>query len=383
MKNKNELKIAIVHDHLTKIGGAEKVLLRIHSIFPKAPIYTLLYDEKGTKGLFSGKQFNIIPSRLQRFPGFLRKRQKLLLSKFAEVIEEFDFSQFDIVISSSNAFAHGVITRPSTFHVSYCFSPMRYIWDWHHQYLAENSIGTGLVGVNIRKILSEIRVWDRAAADRVDQWVAISNTVKDRISKYYRKDSIIVYSPADVSSIKMSDRRPEDFYLIVSRLSPYKKIDIAIEAFNKLGKKLVIVGEGTDLDRLKQMSKNNIVFLGWQSDQKVAQLYSQSKAFIFPGEEDFGLTPVESMAAGRPVIAYRRGGVTESVVDGVTGVFFDDPTPDSIIDAVMKLNTNYKDFDPAECRKQAEKFSYEKFAVEFEKVVLEGYEKFINNMNKL
>lgn len=383
MKEINNLKIAIIHDFLTKIGGAEKVLIKIHDIFPDAPIYTLLYDEKGTKGLFNGKNFRIIPSGLQRLPYSIRRRTKLMLSKYPQAIEEFDLSEFDVVISSSNSFAHGVITKPKTFHISYCYSPMRYVWDWHHEYLDENNIGTGLIGITIRKLLSKIRIWDRAAADRVDQWVAISKTVQKRISKYYRKDSKVVYSPCDVHLIQMSDRKPENFYLIVSRLSPYKKIDLAIEAFNKFGEKLVIVGEGSDMKRLKSMASPNISFLGWQSDQKVHQLYSQAKALIFPGEEDLGLTPVESMAAGRPVIAYKMGGATETVIEGKTGIFFEEPTAESLIDAVNRFELAIGSFKPQVLRAQAEKFSTERFKKEFEGIVLDGYDDYVSRMNTL
>ncbi|MFA7243698.1 MAG: glycosyltransferase [Patescibacteria group bacterium] len=383
MANKNDIKIAIVHDYLIKIGGAERVLLEMHKVFPNAPIYTLLYDEKGTKRIFSGKGFKIITSRLQKLPKFIRNRQKLLLTKFPQAIEDFDLSDYDIVISSSNSFAHGVITRPNTLHISYCYSPMRYVWDWHHEYLAENSIGFGLVGIIIRNMLSKIRVWDKSAAERVDSWIAISKTVELRIRKYYRASANVVYSPANIKNIQPTGKKPENFYLIVSRLSPYKKIDLAIEAFNKNGKKLFIVGEGSDFDRLKSTAKNNISLLGWQSDQTIAQLYARAKAFVFPGEEDFGLTPVESMAAGRPVVAYRRGGVTESVIDGKTGVFFDEPTADSLNDAINRLELIYEKISPDACQEQAKNFSTEKFASDFEKTIFAEYEKHQKMMEKI
>lgn len=382
MKNERDLKIAIVHDFLVKIGGAEKVLLEIHKIFPDAPIYTLIYSESGTKRQFAGKDFDIIPSALQKLPAIIRNRPKLLLARFPQAIEEFDLSKFDIVISSSNSYAHGVITKPKTLHVSYCYSPMRYIWDWHHQYLLENNIGYGFMSMQLRKVLSRIRIWDRAAADRVDTWIAISKTVQKRIKKYYKQDSNVIYSPVDIEKIKISEKKPENFYLVVSRLSPYKKIDLAIEAFNKLGKKLIIVGEGSDLDRLKSLAKENITFLGWQSDQTVSELMSRAKALIFPGEEDFGLTPIESMAAGRPVIAYNKGGVTETVVEGKTGLFFDDASPESLVDAVERFELSFDQFSPLDCRKQAENFSSSKFQKDFKQTVTEEYEKYQIMMGK-
>lgn len=383
MDKKIAPKIAIVHDYLIKLGGAEKVLEVIHQIFPDAPIYTLLYDKKGTRGVFDGKNYQIIPSKLQKKYDLFLKKQKFFLSSFPKAVEEFDLSEFDIVISSTNSFAHGVITKPKTFHLSYCFSPTRYLWDWHHEYLAENNLGSGLFGLLTRKLLSNLRVWDRSAAKRTDQWIAISNTVAERIKKYYRVDAKVIYSPANIECIKPTGRKPENFYIIVSRLSPYKKVGLAVEAFNKNSKKLVIVGEGSEFAKLKNLAKANIQFLGYLSDQKVASLMSEAKALIFPGEEDFGLTPIESMAAGRPVVAYKKGGVTETVIEGKTGVFFDRSTPESLSEAIDILEKTYETFSPESCRSQAEKFSIAAFKKEFKTAVEDGYKKYIEAMDKL
>ncbi len=223
--------------------------------------------------------------------------------------------------------------------------------------------------------MSQIRIWDFSASKRTDQWIAISNTVADRIKKYYRTDPKVIYSPAEIDNIKPTGRKSENFYLVVSRLSPYKKVDLAVEAFNKNGKKLVIVGEGSEQARLQKIAKSNIQFLGFLSDQKVASLMSEAKALIFPGEEDFGLTPIESMAAGRPVIAYKKGGVTETVIDGKTGIFFDKPNANSLNDAINILEKTYERFSVDACRKQAEKFSWEKMA----KVALQVFENVAKN----
>ena len=348
------MKIAIVHDFLTKIGGAEKVLLEITKIFPDAPIFTLLYDQEGTKSYFSEK--NIITSYLNKYPRSIVKSKKFLLSKFPQAIESFDFSEYDIVISSSNSYAHGIITKPSTLHICYSHSPMRFVWDWYHEYLSENKIGFSPIGLYIRKLLHDIRIWDFIAVDRVDYWLANSRNSADRIKKYYKKASTIIYPPVNLESISPSFDLPDDYYLIVSRLEPYKKIDFVIDTFNKNRKNLVIIGEGSDKSRLKKLAKDSIEFLGWQSDQSVHEYMKNAKALIFPGEEDFGITPIESLASGRPVIAYDKGGVKESITTK-TGVFFSEQNEDSLNVAVRELEKNYINFSPHECRNQAEKFS--------------------------
>ena len=364
------MRIALVHDFLTKLGGAEKVLQVLHKIYPDAPVYTLLYDKEGTRGIFEKDNYKIITSSLQNKPAFIRKRIKLLLTKFPKAIEEFDFSDFDIVISDSNSFAHGIITNPRTVHICYCYSPTRYLWDWHNEYLEENHIGVGCVGRLIRDKLSQIRVWDRMAAEGVDFWIAQSQTVADRISKYYRKKSEIINPPVDLNNFIPSGKKSKDYYLLVSRLSPYKKIYIAIEAFNKLDKCLIIAGEGSDKNRLEVLADSSkIEFLGYISDKKYRELLQNCKAFIFPGEEDFGLTPVEAMASGRPVIAYGKGGVTETVVDGKTGLFFKQASAKSLISAVKKFEKDISKFKPEVCRKQAEKFSEEIFIQKIKNVI--------------
>lgn len=368
------MKIAIVHEFLTKIGGAEKVLLALHKIYPDAPIYTLIYDKRGLGQYFSNCK--IIPSSLKKYPSFMRRRTKLFLPKLSQAIEEFDFSEYDVVISNSNSFSHGILTRPNTFHVCYCNSPMRYAWDWYHEYMKENNVGFGLIGLFIRHTLHKIRIWDKVSSQRVDFWLANSNTVKNRIKKYYQKDSLTVYPPVAVSDIEMSDNLPDDYYVIVSRLEPYKNISLAVEAFNQNGKELVIIGTGSDEQNLKKQAKNNIEFLGWQSDKSVREYLKNAKALIFPGEEDFGITPVESMASGRPVIALKRGGALETVVDGKTGLFFEEETAKSLNSAITQLEKDYTNFTPVNCRKQAEKFSAENFEKEIINIVKNEYDNY-------
>lgn len=372
------MKIAIVHDFLTKIGGAEKVLLDLHNIYPEAPIYTLLYDEKGLNGMF--KDCEIIQSSLKKYPSFLRRKTKLFLPKLAQAIEEFDFSEYDIVLSSSNSYAHGILTKPRTFHICYCNSPMRYIWDWYHEYMIENKIGYGIKGLYIRNTLHNIRIWDKVASERVDFWIANSKNVSKRLKKYYQKESKIIYPSLPVDKIEFSDNIPDDYYIVISRLEPYKKIDLAVKAFNQSGKSLVIIGTGSDQSRLKNMAKINVEFLGWQSDKSVQEYLRNAKALIFSGEEDFGLTPVEAMACGRPVVALKKGGTLETVIEGETGTFFDHETPESLNDAVDKLEKDYTKFTPNNCRKQAEKFSTDKFREQIRETVSEEYEKYMSKL---
>lgn len=375
------MRVAIVHDYLTKLGGAEKVLQVIHRIYPDAPIYTLLYDEKGTRGQFA-KGYDIRPSRLQKLPKFIRNRSKLLLSKYPEAIERFDFSRFDVVISSSNSFAHGVATLPNQLHITYCYSPMRYAWDWAHKYLEENNIGFGPIGLYVRSLISKLRQWDYYASKRTDEWLAISNTVAKRIKKYYRKDSEVIYPPTDIEELLQNKKGPGDYYLIVSRLTQYKNIDLAIKVFNDLKLPLYIIGEGADRKRLESIAKETIKFLGWKNDTDRNKYLSGCRAFLFPGEDDFGLTPVEAMAGGRAVIAYRAGGATETVVEGKTGEFFNDcASTDSLKKTILKFEKNYGSYKSFDCKEQAKKFSEEIFAKKFSLFVKKKYREF-NLSNK-
>ena len=380
MQPLEELKIAIVHDFLTKIGGAEKVLLSLHKIFPNAPTFTLLYDESGTKGLFRDCQ--IKESSLGKYPAFMKKKTKNFLPFYAKAIEEFDFSEYDIVISSSNSFAHGVITGPKTFHLSYCHSPMRYAWDYTNEYLKENKIGYGLKGIFVRRTLHKLRIWDKVASYRVDGWIANSSNVQKRIKKYYNTDSTVIYPPVPIEEIEFTENIPDDYYLIVSRIEPYKKIDLVIKAFNESSKPLVIIGTGSQTEALKKIAKENIEFLGWQSDRSVHEYMRNAKALIFPGEEDAGMTPVESMAAGRPVIAYKKGGVIESITENETGLFFEEATPQSLTDCIIKFEQNILKFSPKKCRQNAEKFSEEIFIKKILDEVKTGYKEYLTSMNE-
>lgn len=379
--NKNEnLKIALVGDFLTKTGGAQNTLRALADIYRDAPIYCLLYDEVGTKKMFVGHK--IIPSRLQNKPGFLRRNPKLMLGQYQKAIEEFDFSSYDIVISTNDSFAHGIITMPTTFHFCYCHTPARYLWDWHNEYLKENKIGFGLKGFYVRRALHQQRIWDRLSADRVDVFAANSHNVKKRIKKYWQRDSIVIYPPVRTKEIKLAGEKPDDYYIIISRLEPYKRIDLAIEACTVLQKKLLIIGEGSDKENLMSKAGPTVKFLGWQSNEKIFQYLSHAKAFIFPGEDDFGIAPLEASACGRPVIAFAKGGALETVLENKTGIFFDQATSESLIEAIKRLEINLNNFSAETCRAQAEKFSTKNFQDIFAKTVMTEYEKYQEKLKK-
>jgi len=359
------MKIAIVHDFLNQFGGAERVIKALHELFPDAPIYTLLYDEKGTAGEF--KDAKIITSKLQKKPKFIRKRHKLLLPFFAVAIEQFDFSDYDIVISSSAAWSKGIITKPETKHICYCHAPMRFVWDWSHKYLEEQKVGF-LKKIFLYPLLNYLRTWDRISAKRVDLWLANSKHTAKRIKKYYRADSKVVYPPVEVDRFEIQ-KDNAGYFLLVSRLSPYKQVDLAVRAFNKLGMHLVVIGEGQQRKELEKMAKPNVEFLGFKPDEVVKEYYENCRGFIFPGEEDFGITPVEAMACGKPVVAFRKGGCLETIIEGKTGEFFDESTSKSLIAAVRRMIKSEKQYDSERIRRQAERFSKEKFKEEILKIV--------------
>lgn len=354
------MKVALVHDYLFKLGGAERVLKVLSEMYPEAPIYTLLYDEAQVGNVFPAGR--VIPSYLQKLPKFLRERHTYFLGFLPGAIESFDFSGYDLVISSSNSFAHGIVTNTDTKHICYYHSPMRYAWDWYNEYFEElkfSKLKRGLA----KFLLHKIRMWDQLASKRPDVRLANSDNVKNRIEKYYKLDSEVIYPPVDIERFDLPKKKDEeDFFLIVSTLTPYKRIDLAVEFFNRIGKKLVIVGSGKAEGDLRARAGLNIEFRGSRSDSEVAELMSRARGFIFPGEEDFGITPVEAMAAGLPVFALRRGGVTETVIDGETGIFFEEPTLESFEEGFAKfLSWEKKFFDPDKARARAREFSREKF----------------------
>lgn len=351
------MKVAIVHDFLLKLGGAERVVKALADIFPDAPIYTLLYDEEKVGEVFPKER--VCTSVLQKYPAFIRKRYRFLTHKMPRAIEDFDFSDFDLVISSSTAFSHGIVTPVKTKHVCYCHSPMRYAWDWSNEYREENNL-YGLKGLLYARLMKYLREWDRASSDRPDKYIANSANVQKRLRKYYDAGSEIVYPPVDTERFRVNEKHA-GYFLIVSTLTPYKKIDLAVSLFNKIGRRLVIIGDGPQRNYLQNIAGENIEFLGFKPDDVVKDYLENCRALIFPGEEDFGIVPIEAMACGKPVLAYYKGGALESVVAGKTGEFFFEPTVESMEDGLARLMYNEKHYRPHTIRKHALNFSKENF----------------------
>ena len=365
------MRVALIHDHLAQDGGAEKVLKVLAEMFPEAPIYTLLYEKKNADKYF--KDRHIETSIIQKLPGGI-KHYQWYMPFMPMAVEFFDLREYDLVFSNTSSFAKGVITSPDTLHICYCHTPTRYLWDYTHQYINELKYNKYLKKI-IFLILNYVRLWDRQAAERVDIYIANSATIKKRIKKYYRREAAVIYPPVEIEKFYISGE-PEDYFLIGGRLAPYKRVDIAVEAFRDSGKKLKIFGDGVDLARLKKIAgkSKNIEFLGRVDDKAKAELYSHCQAFLNPQEEDFGITVIEAMASGRPVIAFRKGGATETVIEGKTGVFFDKQTPVAIIKAVEDFGAG--SWQPAEIRRQAERFSVERFKKEMRGFIEEEYRRF-------
>lgn len=348
------MRIALVHDYLVQYGGAERVLECFCELWPYAPIYTLVHNPEAMHGKFSGKK--IKTSFIQKLP-LASKRHRIFPQFMPMAIESFDFSAYDVVLSDSSSFAKGIITGPETLHICYMHTPMRYAWDDCHKY-TQDFYFPSIVKKIVPLAMNYIRVWDKVSIDRPDKIIANSNFVSRRINKYYRRNSDVIHPPTDVSKFFVSEKQ-EEFFLMVGRLITYKRFDIAIEAFNKLGLPLKIIGRGPELNRLKKMAGSNVEFLGRVPDEKLAEYYSKCQAFIFPQEEDFGIVAVEAMASGRPVIAYRGGDIPEHLEEGKTGIFFDNQTSDNIVEAVGKFKSS--DFDSNYIREKSLKFDKEIF----------------------
>jgi glycosyltransferase involved in cell wall biosynthesis len=347
--------IAIVHDWLTTFGGAERCLILLHRLFPTAPVYTLVHDKKNTPPELDDA--HIIPSLLQRLPGAVHDYQRYLPA-MPYAIEQFDLRSFDLIISSSHAVAKGVLTQSRQKHLCYCYTPMRYVWDLYNTYLEHTRLSSFAERV-FRLSAHYLRQWDYTSAQRVDKFLAISETVRQRIKHTYGREAPVVYPPVDTEFFKPDPAGVREYYLIVSRFVPYKRVDLAVEVFKHREEQLLVVGEGPQLSRLKHLAGRNTDFLGLVSDEELRTLYQNCRALVFPGEEDFGLTPVECMACGRPVVALGYGGAAETVVDGQTGVLFSEQTHlalDSAIDRVEQL-----ELDPAVCRSRARQFDQSVF----------------------
>lgn len=363
-----EPKVAIVCDWLTDRGGAERVILALHKLYPEAPIYTSIYNPTNFPEL---KNADVKTSFIQKFPGAKRHHQ-WYISLMPSAFESFDLSRYNIVISSSHACAKGIITKPETLHVSYCHSPPRYLWDNSHDYVENYPLPKWMKRTLIPLFLHRLRLWDRAAAERVDRYVVNSEYVKNRVQKYYRKKSEVIHPPVAMGEMKLRVRR-EPYFLAVGRLIPYKRFDLIVETFNELKLPLKIVGQGNQFSKLKKMAFENIEFLGTVSDETLTELYQNAQALIFPQVEDFGIIPPEAMAQGCPVIAYAEGGALETIKEKVSGLFFHEQTVEALKQAILEFQK--MKFDPEKVRKQAEKFSSDVFANKIDEFVAQEWEK--------
>ncbi len=359
------MKVALVHDHLAQDGGAEKVLKVFADMFPDAPIYTLLYEPANADKYYKDRR--IETSIIQKLPGGV-KHYQWYMPFMPMAVEFFDLRKYDLVLSDTASFAKGVITSPEAKHICYCHTPTRYLWSDTHQYINELKYNKYFKKI-ISLVLNYIRLWDRQAADRVDKFIANSKTVEKRISKYYRRNSQVIYPPVETEKCFLSES-VGDYFLAGCRLAPYKRIDVLIKAFLQMpDKKLKIFGDGVDMSRLKKIANNaeNIEFLGRIYEEEKYKLMSKCLAFLNPQEEDFGIAPVEVMASGRPVIAYKKGGALETVIEEKTGLFFDSQKVDSLINVIKNFDS--KNFDSHFIRKHAEKFSVERFKKEIKEFI--------------
>ena len=365
--NFTDAKIALVFDWMTIPGGAEKVNLVLHKMFPDATIFTSVLNEEKVRGFEEAK---IKTSFIQKMP-FAKTYHQIYLGMMPYAYELFDLSDYDIVISSSHSCAKGVITKPETLHISYCHTPMRYAWDNWHEYIQQYKMNP-LIKFFGKKRIHKIRMWDRLSAERVDHFIANSNTTKRRIQKYYNKPATVIYPMINKKDHKIAEKT-KGYFLAVGRLIPYKKFDLIVDTFNKTGLPLKIAGTGIMEKELREKAKSNIEFLGYVNDQKLQTLYRECEALIFPQIEDFGITPLEAMASGRPVIALGKGGALDTIIDGKTGIFFKNQTVPSLQKAVETYTKTKESFNPQEIRSHAENFDTKEFQKHFMKHLKEKW----------
>lgn len=366
--------IAIVHEWFLDYMGSEKCVESFKKIYPTAKIYALLdflNDEDRAKILNGERAETTVVQKLPK----AKTSHRTYLPLYPYAIEQLDVSQHDVVLSSSHSVAKGVLTSAKQLHICYCHTPMRYAWDLYHQYIRESKLDSGLKAFIAKYFLHRIRTWDYLSAQRVDHFLANSKYIASRIKKNYRREADVIYPPVDVEKFPLEENK-KDYYLIVARFVPYKKVDLVVQAFKEMkDKKLVVVGNGPDEKRLRSIATPNIKFLGFQSERELIQLMQSAKAFIYAAEEDFGITIVEAQACGTPIIAFGVGGATETVINNVTGILFMEQSVDSLVKAVKKFENSFN-FDPLKISEHAQKFSRKRFGTEITNYIDKKYLEF-------
>jgi glycosyltransferase involved in cell wall biosynthesis len=371
------MKIALAHDWLNQMGGAENVLEQMVDMYPGAPVFTTIYAPDLMPDAY--RRWDIRPTWLNRAPGIHRRHQPYL-PFYPPAVASMDFSGYDVILSNKSGFIHGLPHTPEQLHICYCLAPTRYVWNYS-SYAAREGFGAGL-GRLISPVIKRLQRWDFEAAQLpspetgkgVHHFIAISRDIQTRIKKYYQRDSAIIYPPVDTGRFRPTNQPPGDYYFIVSRLIPYKRIDLAVQACNRLNKRLIIAGDGRDRAALEAMAGPTVEFKGRLPWDDVVGLMANSRAFIFPGYEDFGITPLEAQAAGRPVIAFGRGGALDTVIEGETGLFFHEQSVEVLMAAIEQFETLL--FDPAAARANAERFGIERFKRELGDFVIDKWQLF-------
>lgn len=356
------MKVALCHDWLTGMRGGEKILEILCELYPDATIFTILHNKGSVSPII--ENLEIKTSFIQKLP-FASSKYRHYLPLFPTAMERFNLTGYDLIISSSHCVAKGGIIPQGSLHICYCHTPMRYAWDMYYEYF--NKQRTGLIGrMIIPFFINYLRMWDVVSNNRVDYFIANSRNVSQRIKRHYNRDSAVIHPPVDTDFFQPGASQG-DFFLIVSALAPYKKISLAIEAFNRRKLPLKVVGIGSEFKRLKKIAKSNIEFLGWVNNEELRKLYQQCLALIFPGEEDFGICPLEAQACGKPVVAFARGGILETVIDGETGIFFHERSPEALIEAIDKVAKI--SFNKETVRQNALRFSKDKFKIKISQYI--------------
>ena len=371
------MKKALIHDWYTVYGGAERCVESFTNIWSDFDHFSLIDDlsDPHRDLILKGKKTK--NSFIQKLP-FWKKKYRTYLPLFPFAIEQFDLSDYELILSSSSSVAKGVLTKPSQLHISYVYSPVRYAWDLYHQYLKESKLDSGVKGLIAKYFLFKLRAWDFSTANRPDHYIAISHFVAKRIKKVYNKEALVIYPPVDTDSFTLTTET-SDYYITCSRMVPYKKIDLIVEAFSKTNKRLIVIGDGPDFRKIKKLASSNVELKGYVEKEEMLDIIKRAKAFIFAAEEDFGIAPIEAQACGVPVIAYGKGGALETIIGvssdenfddkSVTGIFFKEQTSSSLLEAVNYFEKNKASFDRKIIRKNAERFSKDRFEKEFKETI--------------